>query len=121
MASPIRRPIASSHPNPRYNEWLDMLGIDSEYDYDPVWAKCVEWGLADLSFGDQGRWHPALAFECGIQSHWSFRGSGRGSLQSAVFGGRDAALPDAQLRVFGRRSGMGVRSLQRSDRALEEA
>jgi predicted TIM-barrel fold metal-dependent hydrolase len=22
--------------------WLDFLGLDSEYDYDPVWAKCVE-------------------------------------------------------------------------------
>jgi len=46
MASLIRRPIVSSHPNPRYNEWLDMLGLDSEYDYDPVWAKCVELGVS---------------------------------------------------------------------------
>ena len=23
-----------------------MLGLDSEYDYDPVWAKCVELGVA---------------------------------------------------------------------------
>ena len=22
--------------------WYDVLAIDSEYDYDPVWAKCVE-------------------------------------------------------------------------------
>jgi predicted TIM-barrel fold metal-dependent hydrolase len=46
MASLIRRPIQSSKPNPRYNEWLDMLAIDSEYDYDPVWAKCVELGVS---------------------------------------------------------------------------
>ncbi|HLH75822.1 MAG TPA: amidohydrolase family protein [Candidatus Binataceae bacterium] len=26
--------------------WLDPLGIDSAYDYDPVWAKCQELGVA---------------------------------------------------------------------------
>jgi predicted TIM-barrel fold metal-dependent hydrolase len=41
MSTLIRRPIRSSQPNPRYNEWLDVLGLDSEYDYDPVWAKCL--------------------------------------------------------------------------------
>jgi len=45
MATLMRRPIRSSKPNPRYNEWLDVIGIDSEYDYDPVWAKCVELGV----------------------------------------------------------------------------
>jgi predicted TIM-barrel fold metal-dependent hydrolase len=46
MASLIRRPIRSQQPNPRYNEWLDMLGLDSEFDYDPVWKRCVELGIA---------------------------------------------------------------------------
>jgi hypothetical protein len=46
MASLIRRPIQSSKPNPRYNEWLDVLGLDSDYDYDPVWAKCAALGIA---------------------------------------------------------------------------
>ena len=46
MASLIRRPIRSNQPNPRYNEWLDMLGLDSEFDYDPVWKKCAELGIA---------------------------------------------------------------------------
>jgi predicted TIM-barrel fold metal-dependent hydrolase len=30
---------------------LDTFGIDSEYDYDPFWAKCVELGVAPLSHG----------------------------------------------------------------------
>src|ERR1700730_331322 len=46
MTSLIRRPIESRNPNPRYREWLDMLAIDSAYDYDPVWAKCVELGVS---------------------------------------------------------------------------
>jgi predicted TIM-barrel fold metal-dependent hydrolase len=26
--------------------WYDVLGLDSEHDYDPVWAKCQELGIA---------------------------------------------------------------------------
>ena len=26
--------------------WYDVLGLDSEHDYDPVWAKCVELGFS---------------------------------------------------------------------------
>ena len=26
----------------RYATWIDTLGLDSQYDYDPLWAKCVE-------------------------------------------------------------------------------
>jgi len=46
MSSLLRRPIRSAKPNPRYNEWLEVFGLDSEQDYDPVWAKCVELGVA---------------------------------------------------------------------------
>jgi len=27
-------------------QWLDVLALDSIYDYDPVWARCVELGVA---------------------------------------------------------------------------
>ncbi len=30
----------------RYAVWHDTLGLDSAYDYDPVWAKCVELGIS---------------------------------------------------------------------------
>jgi predicted TIM-barrel fold metal-dependent hydrolase len=46
MASYVRRPVTSamriSPEAGRYTYWLDTYGLDSEYDYDPVWAKCVE-------------------------------------------------------------------------------
>ena len=45
FASLVRRPIAAalkSGVTNRYATWLDTLGVDSGYDYDPVWAKCVE-------------------------------------------------------------------------------
>jgi predicted TIM-barrel fold metal-dependent hydrolase len=30
----------------RFAVWYDALGLDSQYDYDPVWAKCLELGIA---------------------------------------------------------------------------
>lgn len=48
--SMIQRPIpayAGKHPEmAEVARWFDPLGLDSEYDYDPVWAKCVELGLS---------------------------------------------------------------------------
>ncbi len=40
MAGHVRRPLRKSA-----GYWLDTLGIGSAYDYDPVWAKCVELGV----------------------------------------------------------------------------
>jgi len=46
MAGYVRRPIrAIARKNPeaaRHALWLDTFGLDSEHEYDPVWAKCVE-------------------------------------------------------------------------------
>ncbi len=50
MASLMRRPIeAIERKMPqaaRYAFWYDTVGLDSTYDYDPVWAKCEELGVA---------------------------------------------------------------------------
>ncbi len=40
FGSMIQRPQEGS------GERFDMLGLDSDHDYDPVWAKCVELGLS---------------------------------------------------------------------------
>lgn len=45
FSSLVRRPIdvaLQKGITNRYATWLDTLGLDSQYDYDPVWAKCVE-------------------------------------------------------------------------------
>jgi predicted TIM-barrel fold metal-dependent hydrolase len=50
MASLMRRPIeAIVRKNPqaaRFGCWYDAVGLDSVHDYDPVWAKCEELGVA---------------------------------------------------------------------------
>jgi len=57
MGSVIRRPIsalARKGERIRTAAWYDVIGIDSDYDYDPVWAKCVELGVAP-TFHSAGR------------------------------------------------------------------
>src|SRR5262249_6828601 len=50
MGGLIRRPIpalAEEHPfASRFVEWYDVIGIDSEHDYDAVWEKCRELRIA---------------------------------------------------------------------------
>ncbi len=50
MASYVRRPIEFarkiSPEAARFALWMDTYGLDSEYDYDPVWAKCLELGVS---------------------------------------------------------------------------
>ena len=50
LGSMIRRQIsaiAEEHPTAAgVTAWYDVLGLDSEYDYDSVWAKCVELGFS---------------------------------------------------------------------------
>jgi predicted TIM-barrel fold metal-dependent hydrolase len=49
LSSLLRRPVpavAKKAPEAsRYALWHDTLGLDSEHDYDPVWAKCQELGI----------------------------------------------------------------------------
>jgi predicted TIM-barrel fold metal-dependent hydrolase len=40
MAGYVARPIPAYPADHAY--WLDTFCLDSPYDYDPVWAKCVE-------------------------------------------------------------------------------
>ena len=58
LGSMIRRQIpavAEEHPDAAsIAAWYDVFGLDSEHDYDPVWAKCVELGFSP-TFHSGGR------------------------------------------------------------------
>jgi predicted TIM-barrel fold metal-dependent hydrolase len=49
----MERPVGAAsdarraHPEiSRYTTWMDFYGLDSDYDYDPFWARCVELGVS---------------------------------------------------------------------------
>ena len=58
LGSLATRPIpdvVEKHPDAAsVREWRDVIALDSEYDYDPLWAKCVELKVAP-SFHSGGR------------------------------------------------------------------
>jgi predicted TIM-barrel fold metal-dependent hydrolase len=58
LSSMIRRQIpavAEEHLDAaNIAAWYDVFGLDSEHDYDPVWAKCVELGFSP-TFHSGGR------------------------------------------------------------------
>ena len=58
FASMIPRPVSAlvERASDAVDEliWLDVLGLDSLYDYDPVWQRCVELGVSP-SFHSSGR------------------------------------------------------------------
>ena len=100
----------------------DMLGIDSEYDYDPVWQKCRELGIAP-TFHTGGRGYGAAQSpdQLHLQPYRPFRrGRARGR-QGPVPRRRHAALPRSALRLPRRRRRLGLPALRRPDRALGAA
>src|SRR5438874_12064731 len=46
MARKVPAAAGNDPDTARFAVWYDVLGLDSEYDYDPVWAKCQELGIA---------------------------------------------------------------------------
>jgi predicted TIM-barrel fold metal-dependent hydrolase len=46
IASFVERPVKDPVPGSKEHTWFDAFGLDSEHDYDPVWAKCGELGVA---------------------------------------------------------------------------
>jgi predicted TIM-barrel fold metal-dependent hydrolase len=46
FGGPISRPAPGVDPPSRAARWLDSLGLDSQYDYDPVWRRCVDLGVS---------------------------------------------------------------------------
>jgi predicted TIM-barrel fold metal-dependent hydrolase len=51
---PIPEPVlddTSPYLWPGQRHWIDTFGLDSEYDYDPVWRRCEELGFAVTAHG----------------------------------------------------------------------
>jgi predicted TIM-barrel fold metal-dependent hydrolase len=46
IAGFVERAVKAPVPASREPYWYDGYGLDSEYDYDPVWSKCLELGVA---------------------------------------------------------------------------
>ena len=122
----MRRPIpglAKQAPEfARHMTWMDNLCLDSEYDYDPVWAKCVELGIAPTfhSFGlNWGMRTSISSFMYNQIGH--FAAAAEGICKALFLGGVTRRFPDAQVRFQRGRRRLGGESLLRAVRALAQA
>jgi predicted TIM-barrel fold metal-dependent hydrolase len=101
IPSYIRRPVAAvaeQYPDLASKvTWLDSYGIDSEYDYDPFWAKCQELGFAvaahsgGMGFDDR----KSMNYMYNHMGH--FAAAGEVLAKSLLMGGVTRRFP--QLRV----------------------
>ncbi len=89
MPSTIRRPIpaiAKKHPEAaRYAFRLDTFGIDSEYDYDPVWAKCQELKVVPTFHGPGEGWGSRTSISNYVYNHMGHFASANEAICKSLF------------------------------------
>ena len=101
-------------PSPRRALAVDALGLDSAHDYDPLWQRFVDLGVTPTFHSTGMGWGSAhVADELHGESRRFVRGRGRGVVPVVVLRRRDAPLPDAAVRVLGRRRRRGPRRCAR--------
>ena len=85
----VQRPFAAleeSDPEvSRYAFWLDQFGIDSAYDYDPVWAKAQELGVSIAFHSGFIGMTPYRSISSYVFNHLSMLAEGQQSLAKSLF------------------------------------
>jgi predicted TIM-barrel fold metal-dependent hydrolase len=79
----------------RYANWLDQFGIDSAYDYDPVWAKAQELGVSIAFHSGFIGMTPYRSISSYVSNHLSMLAAGQQSLAKSLFlGGVTRRFPE---------------------------
>jgi predicted TIM-barrel fold metal-dependent hydrolase len=93
----VKRPIAAAARYPeaaRYAFRLDTYGIDSEYDYDPVWARCQELGVAATFHSPGEGFGSRTSISNFVYNHIGhFAAAGEGTAKSLFMGGVTRRFP----------------------------
>ena len=113
LAGYVQRPVAAvADRDPelaQYAQWIDMYGIDSAYDYDPVWAKCRDLGVGVSFHSGSIGWGSRASISNYMYNHLGHLAEGQHALaQVAVHGRRDPPLPGPAVRVPRGRRGVGA-------------
>jgi predicted TIM-barrel fold metal-dependent hydrolase len=88
----IPRPYEDAPTSP--GRWIDTLGHDSRYDYDPVWRRCEELGVAPtFHSGGQGWGTRMSTTNNSYNQVGNFAAADEGTCRSLVFGGVPMRFP----------------------------
>ena len=98
VASFVKRPIpiiARKYPDAaRFAYTLDAFGIDSDYDYDPFWARCQELGIAPTFHSLGYTWGSRQSYSNYVYNHvGSFAASAEAICKALLLGGVPMRFP----------------------------
>ncbi len=75
--------------------WTDTFGLDSAYDYDPVWQKCRELGIAPAFHSSAMGWQNRASISSYVYNHVGMLGESHHALAKSLFlGGVTRRFPD---------------------------
>jgi predicted TIM-barrel fold metal-dependent hydrolase len=102
MPSYVQRPIeriAREHPEAAVHaRWLDTFGIDSLYDYDPVWQKCQELKLVPTFHSGSMGWINRRSISSYVYNHIGHFATASEALCKSLFmGGVTRRFPDLKF------------------------
>ena len=99
VASNVRRPARGGMRDARGHSldgtWVDPIALDSLYDYDPVWARCVELKVAPTSHSASMGWDSRSSVSSYVFNHvGSFAAAGETFCKALVLGGVTRRFPE---------------------------
>jgi len=102
LAGHVIRPVpvvARTAPEAaRYAYWLDTFCLDSAYDYDPVWAKCVELKVAPTFHSVAMGWGSRTSISNYMYNHIGhFAEAGEALCKALFFGGVTRRFPSLKF------------------------
>lgn len=78
--------------------WIDTLGHDSDFDYDPVWARCEELGVAPAFHGIGFGWGSRTSRTNYVYNHLgNFAAAQEAICRSLIMGGVTQRFPDLRF------------------------
>ena len=91
----VYRPLTDDPDAPRGARWVDTFGPESPHDYDPVWAKCVELGVAPTFHSSAMGWGSRISQTNYVYNHiGNFAQAGEATCRSMVMHGVPHRFPD---------------------------
>lgn len=98
IGSYARRVVEGEVPPGTDATWLDTFGLDSLYDYDPFWARCVELGVSPAAHSSGMGWGSRRSISTYMYNHIGhFAAAAEALAKSLFFGGVTYRFP--ALRV----------------------
>jgi predicted TIM-barrel fold metal-dependent hydrolase len=88
----------TERPDGRKAAWVDTLGHESLYDYDPLWARCVELGVVPAFHGIGYGWGTRVSSRNYVHNHLgNFAVAQEGACRSLLMGGVTTRFPGLRL------------------------